>query len=156
MHFRAEEEADLPFLVALYRSTREAELSVTPWSEAEKQVFIDMQFRAQHAHYRQHYPEALWMIIEARGKAVGRLYLSRWPREHRIVDIALVPAARGQGFGSAILADLVADAAAEGKPVSIHVEKTNPAMSLYRRLGFLPVEDKGVYELLRRPFDDRK
>jgi hypothetical protein len=33
--------------------------------------------------------------------------------------------------------------------VSIHVEKFNPAMRLYRRLGFLTEEDKGVYDLMR-------
>jgi hypothetical protein len=32
--------------------------------------------------------------------------------------------------------------------VSIHVEKLNPAMGLYRRLGFICVEDKGVYDLM--------
>jgi hypothetical protein len=33
--------------------------------------------------------------------------------------------------------------------VTIHVEKNNPAMRLYRRLGFTAVEDKGVYDLMR-------
>jgi hypothetical protein len=33
--------------------------------------------------------------------------------------------------------------------VSIHVEKLNPAMRLYRRLGFVTEEDKGVYDLMR-------
>ena len=39
--------------------------------------------------------------------------------------------------------------AATGRAVSIHVEKTNPAMSLYKRLGFETIEDKGVYDLMR-------
>ena len=33
--------------------------------------------------------------------------------------------------------------------MSIHVEKFNPAMRLYRRLGFVTEEDKGVYDLMR-------
>ena len=41
------------------------------------------------------------------------------------------------------------EAAAAGKDVSIHVEKFNPAMRLYRRLGFATEEDKGVYDLMR-------
>ena len=35
--------------------------------------------------------------------------------------------------------------------MSIHVEKANPAMRLYRRLGFATLEDKGVYDLMMRP-----
>ena len=36
-----------------------------------------------------------------------------------------------------------------GKAVTIYVEKFNPAMRLYRRLGFKTEEDKGVYDLMR-------
>jgi len=142
---------DFPFLQVLYRSTREGELGRTPWSEAEKQGFIAMQFEAQHRHYQQHYPEALWLMIERRGQPAGRLYLERWAREHRIIDIALAPECRGQGIGRAILEDLIEEAEAAGKPLSIHVEKENPAMRLYLRLGFERLEDKGVYDLLAHP-----
>jgi len=149
--YRALDDRDLPFLTALYRSTRESELARTPWSEEQKQAFIAMQFEAQHRHYREHYPEALWLIVERNGRAVGRLYLERWSNEHRIIDIALVPKARGCGIGNAILQDLIGEAAAAGKSLSIHVEKENPAMRLYRRLGFEKREDKGVYDLLEHP-----
>ncbi|MHA7777380.1 GNAT family N-acetyltransferase [Roseibium sp. M-1] len=142
---------DFPFLLALYRSTREEELARTPWGEAEKHAFISMQFEAQHTHYRTHYPDALWLIIEAHDTPVGRLYLERWNREHRIIDIALMPQARGQGIGGAILADLINEAGDAGKSLGIHVEKANPAMRLYKRLGFQTREDKGVYDLLSHP-----
>ncbi|SHM64578.1 GNAT family N-acetyltransferase [Roseibium suaedae] len=140
---------DMPFLRRLYRSTREAELARVPWSETEKQSFSDMQFNAQHAHYQEHYPDAVWLVIEQSGKAIGRLYLERWSSEHRIIDIALMPEMRGAGIGRAVLEDLIEEAAENGKAVGIHVEKMNPAMSLYRRLGFETVEDKGVYDLLK-------
>ena len=39
--------------------------------------------------------------------------------------------------------------AAAGKPVTIHVEEFNPALSLYRRLGFEHVDTNGVYFLMR-------
>jgi ribosomal protein S18 acetylase RimI-like enzyme len=79
---------------------------------------------------------------------VGRLYVEEWPSQFRIIDIALLPEARGKGFGAALIADLFAGARAVGKRVSIHVEKNNPAMRLYHRLGFAEAEDKGVYDLL--------
>lgn len=146
--YRHETEEDRGFLMRLYRSAREAELARTLWSEEEKQAFTAMQFRAQRSHYRQHYPDALWLIIEAAGQPAGRLYLERWEKEHRIIDVALLPERRGQGLGGAILRDLQGEAAEQGKPVGIHVEKENPAMTLYRRLGFRKTEDKGVYDLM--------
>lgn len=142
---------DFPFLLGLYRSTREGELARTPWTEAEKQGFIAMQFEAQHRHYQTHYPDAVWLIVERHGVAIGRLYLERWENEHRIIDIALTPQHRSQGFGRAILEDLIDEAAAAGKGLGIHVEKENPAMRLYGRLGFERQEDKGVYDLLVHP-----
>ncbi|GAB4527171.1 MAG: GNAT family N-acetyltransferase [Roseibium sp.] len=149
--YRGIHDGDLPFLIALYRSTRESELARTPWSEDQKQAFIGMQFQAQHQHYQTHYPNALWLIVERNGQAVGRLYLERWSGEHRIIDIALLPEVRGGGIGNAILLDLIDEANAAGKSLSIHVEKENPAMRLYRRLGFETREDKGVYDLLAHP-----
>jgi ribosomal protein S18 acetylase RimI-like enzyme len=151
LSFRPVAEADLPFLCRLYGTTRAHELAPVPWSPEQKAAFVEMQFRAQHAHYVQHYPGAEFLVILRTGVPVGRLYLARWAREHRIVDIALLPDHCGQGLGSAVLSDIMAAAARAEKYVSIHVEKHNPAMRLYRRLGFVAVEDKGVYELLRGP-----
>jgi predicted GNAT family acetyltransferase len=45
--------------------------------------------------------------------------------------------------------DLLDEAAACGRPVTIFVEKNNPAMRLYHRLGFAQVADHGVYDFMR-------
>lgn len=148
VRLRSVGETDAAFLEQVYRSTREEELSRTGWSEAQKAAFIAMQFHAQDRHYRQHYPVALWLIVEHHGQPVGRLYLERWESEHRIIDIALLPVARGRGLGTALLRDLLDEAAGLQRRVGIHVEKMNPAMTLYRRLGFRTVADKGVHDLL--------
>ncbi|TPL57594.1 GNAT family N-acetyltransferase [Mesorhizobium sp. B2-4-2] len=146
--FRPAAEADMPFLARLYASTRMEELAVTDWSEAQKVAFLDMQFQAQHAHYRKHYPEADWLVVERAGQPIGRLYIERWPSQHRIIDIALLPAHRRKGHGAALLRDLIDEAWSSGKSASIHVEKNNPARRLYLELGFAAVEDKGVYDLM--------
>ena len=147
--FRRITDADLPLLARIYASTRADELAPVPWGEAQKAAFLDMQFRAQHAHYQQYYPDADWLVIMRGGEDIGRLYLERLPREHRIIDIALLPEHRGCGLGEALLRDLLDEAAGAGRGVEIHVEKQNPAMRLYRRLGFITEQDKGVYDLMR-------
>ncbi len=147
--FRRISDADLPFLARVYASTRADELAVTGWSEAHKTAFLLDQFRGQHAHYQKYYPQADWLVTSRGGEDIGRLYIERWPSQHRIIDIAFLPEHRGRGSGEALLRDLTDEAAAAGKDVSIHVEKYNPAMRLYRRLGFVTEEDKGVYDLMR-------
>ena len=146
--FRRIGDADLPFLCAVYASTRTEELARSGWPPEMQQQFLAQQFEAQHRHYQRHYPDAEWLVIERGGEAIGRLYIEEWPSQIRIIDISLLPAARGGGAGSAILHDLMRDAAGKGKRVSIHVERENPAMRLYRRLGFVTVEEQQVYDRL--------
>jgi ribosomal protein S18 acetylase RimI-like enzyme len=149
LRFRRIGEADMKFLSRVYTSTRVEELAGATMSDEAQAAFLDMQFRAQHAHYQKYYPQADWLVIERDGEDIGRLYIERWPTQHRIIDISLLPEYRGKGAGEALLRDLMDEAAGEARAVSIHVEKTNPAMTLYRRLGFVLEEDKGVYDLMR-------
>ena len=145
---RPERDADREFLCALYGSTRADELAQVPWSEAEKERFVRFQFETQRRFYREQYPGATFEIIEVDGAPAGRLYVVEWSREIRLMDVALLPAYRGRGIGTTLLHDLQTRAAAAGKPLSIHVERFNPALRLYQRLGFRALEDKGVYLLL--------
>ena len=139
---------DTDFLAAVYAGTRMEELAVTDWSDARKAEFCRMQFTAQDTHYRQHYPTAEYQVIENAGIPVGRLYVDRWKREIRIMDIALLPEHRGRGIGTHLLLALQREAADCQKSLSIHVERMNPALLLYERLGFRMIEDKGVYLLM--------
>ena len=145
VHFRPIRPDDEAFLYEVYASTRTEELAVVDWDEAQKAAFLHMQFEAQHQFYQERYTQTDILIILRDAVPVGRLYVARWQDEIRIVDIALLPPYRNAGIGTAILRDLLAEAAAAHKPVRIHVEKFNPALRLYERLGFAPIEDKGVY-----------
>lgn len=140
--------ADFDFIEALYLSTRVEEIALSNWSPEQRRMFLTQQHRAQHRHYRTYYPSAEWLIVERYNAPIGRLCLDEWKDQIRIVDISLVTSSRGQGIGEALLRDTALCAAALGKGLSIHVEKTNPARRLYGRLGFNVVEDKGIYELM--------
>src|SRR5687767_12760814 len=139
---------DDAFLAGLYASTRAEELAVTGWSADETAAFCRQQFDAQSAHYRENYPGASLQVIEKEGELLGRLYVARWEREIRIMDIALLPEHRGSGIGTQLLRELQEEARSAGKSLTIHVERFNPALRLYERLGFRQVEDKGVYLLM--------
>jgi ribosomal protein S18 acetylase RimI-like enzyme len=149
---RPESDGDIPFLMRLYASTREDELKIVPWSAQEKQAFLASQFQAQRLHYRKHFETCAFDVIEQRGVPAGRLYLEPRVSRLHIIDIALMPAWRGQGIGTAILRALQETARAQGKGVGIMVEVFNPARRLYDRLGFTQTADHGVYlEMEWRP-----
>jgi ribosomal protein S18 acetylase RimI-like enzyme len=142
---RPETDADIPFLMRLYASTRADELAPIPWTDEQKQAFLAQQFQAQRLHYRNTIEGCVFDILEQRGEPAGRLYLDARQTQLHIVDIALMPDWRGQGVGTAILEALQATGRAQGKGVGIFVEKFNPALRLYRRLGFTDISDHGVY-----------
>lgn len=152
---RPETEDDVPFLLRLYGSTREEELAQAQgWSAEMKQAFIAQQFQAQRHHYKTQIPNCSYQVIERDGAPVGRLYLEERVTQLHITDIALMPEARGQGVGQAMLEALIESARARGKALGIFVEKFNPALRLYRRLGFVEIQDAEVYLEMERPLDD--
>ena len=148
VELRPIDHGDRELLFRVYASTRTEELAVVPWDDAHKEAFLRAQFDAQDRWYREHYERASFDVILVDGEPGGRLYVHRGESEIRIVDIALLPEHRGDGVGTALLHYLLAEADADGKRVTIHVERFNAALRLYERLGFAVAEDKGVYLLL--------
>jgi len=139
---------DDAFLARVYASSRAEELAVTGWPDELKADFCRRQFDAQSAYYASNYPGASFQIIERDGWPVGRLYVDRWEKEIRIVDITLLPEFRGSGIGTKLLRELQNEARRAGKSLTIHVERFNRALTLYQRLGFQQIQDKGVYLLM--------
>jgi len=142
--------ADQAFLGAVYADTRQEELAPVPWTTGQKDAFLAAQFAAQSTHYAQHYVDATHNVVLVDGQPAGRLIILRTPREIRIVDIALLRAYRARGVGTRLLQPILDEADAGGLLVSIHVEHLNPAMRLYRRLGFVSAGDAGVHVLMER------
>jgi GNAT superfamily N-acetyltransferase len=139
---------DVPFLLKLYETTRADELALAPWSDEDKATFIRMQFDAQDRHYRAAFPNADRSVILVGDEPVGRLYIDRRLDEIRGVDIALLPQWRARGIGTALMHDLLEEAAGTGRPFRLQVQFGNPARRLYVRLGFRTVSKSGPYELM--------
>ena len=140
---------DAEFLRRVYHSTREDELRVLPWSDADKAAFLDMQFGAQKKHYEAQYPDCAFRVIVVDGTAAGRLYVNRTASDINVLDIALLPQYRGRGIGSALLEAILEEARISRRTVSLHVEQYNPARRLYARMGFRTLESNGVYERMQ-------
>jgi ribosomal protein S18 acetylase RimI-like enzyme len=137
-------DADRDLILSLYASTRAGELAQVPWSEAQKQAFLQHQVAAQERHYRERYPTSQHEVIMTGERPLGRLWLDRQPDRVHILDLTLLPEARGAGVGSALLRSLQAEAAA----VTIYLESFTPSLPLFERLGFAKEAEQGAHLLL--------
>lgn len=138
----AEDETSL---FGLYASTRKEELDAWGWDEAQRQAFLEQQFRSQQTSYRMQFPSADHNIIMRSGRAIGRMMIDRGREGFRLIDIALLSEFRGSGIGTRLVQELVDEASAAGAPLRLQVLTTNPARRLYERLGFVTVGDDGLY-----------
>ena len=141
---------DEAFLLEVYSSTRADEMARVPWTDAQREAFLKMQFEAQQLHYRTHNPTATHDIILQDNRPIGRLYVARREQEIRIMDITLLPAHRNQGIGTPLIKELMAEAEAAGKPLTIWVESFNPSLRLFERLGFSQAETDGINCLMEK------
>lgn len=134
-------ERDMAWLPALYASTREDEMSRLPWPDAMKHGFLAQQCAAQHRHYVAVFADAEFYVVCEGDRPVGRFYLQPTPPLHRIIDIALLPGARGRGVGTALIVASQRRAYAQGCGMELHVFHSNAdAARLYARHGFVGVE----------------
>jgi len=132
---------DRDFLVGVYRSAREMELSMVPWDEAMKRSFVELQFDAQTSYYASEHPTARHSVIElTTGEPVGRIYVEHSEKVIEILDVTVLPEYRGRGIGSAIIASIVDDARASGRSVQIYVETFNPSHRFFTSRGFAIAE----------------
>ena len=153
--FRPITPDDAEFLYSVYANTRTQELAAVDWTDSQKEQFLRSQFGLQHEAYQENYKGGEFLVILHQGKPAGRLYVIRREQEIRIVDIALLPECRNGGIGGAILRDILAEGALMHKRVTIHVEMFNPALTLYDRLGFRKLEERGVYYFMEWSPDSR-
>ena len=143
---------DQAFLYDLYCSTRSEEIDAWGLEGAARETLLKLQFTARERHFDIAYTGAEHQIILCDDRPIGRILVYRSEIEIRLVDVALLPEHRGSGIGAMLVRALCVEARAAGKPVTLHVSKSNRAGRLYERLGFRVAGDIGTdYKLEWRP-----
>jgi ribosomal protein S18 acetylase RimI-like enzyme len=148
---RPYQENDRDFLFKLYASTRVDEIAPFGWPAAQQEAFLRMQFTSQQQWYSMSYAQAEHQIIEQDGAPIGHLMVSREKQAATLVDIALLPEHRGKGIGGALVRELIEQCDQQKLPLRLQVLRTNPALRLYERLGFLRTAEDQVYIQMERP-----
>lgn len=142
-------ESDKPFLIELYSSTRAEEMATVPWSDEQKQAFLQKQFEAQNISYRERYPNASFDIIKLNDERIGRFYLAELADEIRIIDLAVLPQHFNREFYIKLIEKVLKKGEIDGKPVQIYLESFNPLAEIFARLGFQKAGEHGIYFLWR-------
>lgn len=138
---RAVDDADLAFTTALHHACRRPELAAAGLDDGIVQLLLDQQLHARDASYRTRHgldDRIIETVTDGTVVPVGRLTVDDGPQGLRVVDLAVLPAWRGQGVATAALASTIARYA--GRAVSLRVRHGNPALRLYERLGFVVVD----------------
>lgn len=89
------------------------------------------------------------MVVEQDSLPIGAAWLRLWSKADRgygylseeipELAIALIPTARAQGIGTALLKQTLALASPHFPAVCLSIRADNPALRLYQRVGFVPV-----------------
>lgn len=139
--------ADEEFLLAVYASSRDAELRQVEWAEGQKESFLRWQFDLQRREYDARFPEARYQLILIDEQPAGRIWVGEDDEQIRLLDIALLPQFQKRGAGTALVKDLMQEAGHAGKLLRHMVfVLNNDAHRFYERLGFVVIEDVGGYK----------
>ncbi len=128
---------DLPFPEAVRRTVMRAVIeNHCPWDE-----------HAQRERVLAHFDCAQVIVVE--GRDVGLFKVVRRPDEIHLSQVQLLPEYQGGGIASALIRDLQQEAAVARLPITLDVLRSNPALALYRRLGFVTYEENLHFFLMR-------
>lgn len=112
-----------------------------PWSEASVAGELDN-------------PLSVWLVCVDRGKVLGYVGSQTVLEESDMMNIAVLPEARRAGIGERLILSLIELLKDRGsRSLALEVRASNtPAISLYKKLGFLQVGRRPNY--YRGPRED--
>lgn len=102
----------------------------------------------QRDRFARHFAPAHLQIIGVDGVDVGMLEVRRESGRIWLAEIQLLPEHQSRGVGSAVLADLLVDAADAAQPLELQVLKVNPARAFYERLGLRVVDETDTHHVM--------
>ena len=115
------------------------------WTTEQQDWFLQMQFEARQRSYTAAYPNAVDHILYMGSTPIGRMLVDRQPDGLHLIDLALLENHRNRGIGSELIGKLQKECAKEGWTMHLQVLKSNPAIQLYRRMGFQESEADAMY-----------
>jgi ribosomal protein S18 acetylase RimI-like enzyme len=123
-------EADTTFLLSLRRITMQPHRVAAGIPEDEDEIYSKVRKDFDVASLITHNNDPI-------GVFKARKDTSAWS----ISQIQLLPNWQGRGIGTELVSQFVNEARSNGKSVQLSVLKSNPARSLYERIGFKVISE---------------
>ena len=140
--FRSASVEDLPFLVRLRHATmRRVVENHIPWNDDEQRQRVLLHLDCAK-------------IIVVNGSDAGLWKVIRRDEEIHLCQIQIDQRHQNKGIGTRLIEALELEANQIGMRITLHVYRSNPALGLYRRLGFrIESEDPASLVMAYEPKD---
>jgi GNAT superfamily N-acetyltransferase len=146
---RAAAPGDEPFLRELLASARP---DLAGWDEREREVFLEIQIRAQRLEWGARFPGSTDQILLLDRRPVGRVWVAWAADACVVVDLELLPEFRRKGLGTQVFEGILEEADRRRIPVRATAARQNTAsIAFAARQGLLPSGGDEVYVSLERP-----
>lgn len=132
-------EADIPFLESLRQ--------ITMRSLIENHYAWDDQ--TQRARVLAHFDCAQIVVVD--GCDIGLFKVVHGIADLHLSQIQLLPTYQGQGIASTLIRKLQDEILPSGFPITLHVLRSNRAISLYRRFGFVVEHEDEHFFFMKWP-----
>ncbi|NEQ48066.1 MAG: GNAT family N-acetyltransferase [Leptolyngbya sp. SIOISBB] len=109
------------------------------WEEELQRHLFDQKFTVDHCY---------WIVVDQ--LRVGAVSYQIHPERFYLEKIEIYPEFQRQGYGSRVITDILSEADAKSLAVELQVFKINPAIALYKRLGFSQMGETDIHLQLRR------
>ena len=137
LSLRPQTSTDAGFLATLFNATHDYLRLIDGEADFVEEI-IEMQFRAQREGYGQQFPNAMYFIVEYHHEPIGRVAVDFGHAEVRLIDVAFIQAARGRGYGTAVIRALQNAARKVAAPLTLTaLRHDRPVVELYAKLGFV-------------------
>ena len=136
--FRASTETDFDFVFELNKTNmRQYVEKIRGWDDENERADMKTKFTA-----------GTDQIIQVDGKDAGVLRILETPESIKLDHIELLPEFQNKSIGTKIIKDLLS----KSKQINLQVLKTNPAVELYKKLGFKIVDETELkYQMMATP-----
>lgn len=88
-------------------------------------------------------------IIQADRQDIGVILIQEEPDHFKLTHLELLPEFQNKGIGTKLIKEVLDNAKAKNKYVWLKVLKTNPAIELYKKLGFVKIGEEELKYIMR-------
>lgn len=107
-----------------------------PFYEGLMRPYVELTHSWSEVIFRESFNHKLVKIIQCDGSDIGMIKVEKRARFIFLGDIQIFRKYQNKGIGRKLITDVLEQARKNKLPVKLRVLKGNPAIRLYRRLGF--------------------